>query len=360
MAKFLTRRILWGVQLKEFLAWSVFFWTFIGIYLSVLLFSLTVPAAEKAYWGWRVVKEIMIMEGIRFFFIIWIWWLFFKKLLHVSFTKKMWLHIPVLYIYLVIAYKIGSSTLIWIGQPMKTTRNIGLLDCYVPAVFYLVQIGIFHTYNFWRESKNQSQREKDLMELAYQSEINALKAQIQPHFLFNTLNSISASVSPQQEKTRILIAELADTFRYALRSTQEDLVPLSSELKFIRTYLDLEKERFRERLHVSIKVEEQVEDAKIPPMLLQPIVENSLKYGISPMVDGGSIQIVCEESDGHLQITVKDTGGGYTGNLQDLKNAPGVGLKNIRKRLEKLYGEEILIERNKPQGLSIMFKIPIG
>ncbi len=271
----------------------------------------------------------------------------------------MWLHIPVVYVYLVIAYKIGSSTLVWIGQPMKATRNIGLLDCYVPAVFYLVQIGIFHTYNFWRESKKQSQREKDLMELAYQSEINALKAQIQPHFLFNTLNSISASVSPQQEKTRILIAELADTFRYALRSTQEDVVPLSSELKFISTYLDLEKERFRERLHVSIKVDEQVEDAKIPPMLLQPIVENSLKYGISPMVDGGSIQIVCEESEGHLQITVKDTGGGYTGNLQDLKTAPGVGLRNIRKRLEKLYGEEILIERNKPQGLSIMFKIPM-
>jgi two-component system, LytTR family, sensor kinase len=359
MTNLLSRRILWGVQVKEFLAWSAFFWTFIGVYLSVLLFSLTVPPADKTYWAWRVTNEILIMDGIRFFFIIGIWWVFFKKLRHIGFTKKILLHIPMMYIYLVIVYKIGSTTLIWIGQPMKTTRNIGLLDCYVPAVFYLVQMGVFHTYNFWRESKKQSQREKDLMELAYQSEINALKAQIQPHFLFNTLNSISASVSPHQEKTRVLIAELADTFRYALRSTQEDLVPLSSELKFISTYLDLEKERFRERLQVSIQVDEEVEEAKIPPMLLQPIVENSLKYGISPMIEGGSIDILCQRCEGHLLITIKDTGGGYTGNLQDLKNAPGIGLKNISKRLEKLYGEEIVIERNKPSGLSIIFKIPI-
>ncbi|MET0466842.1 MAG: histidine kinase [Chitinophagaceae bacterium] len=359
MNNLFAKRLLWGVRVKDFLAWSVFFWTFICIYLSVLVFSMIVPPAEKSYWAMRVLRETLIMDGIRFFMMIGIWWLFFRKLRYVSFTKKMWLHIPMLFIYLVVAYKIGSTTLIWIGQPMKTTRNIGLFDCYMPGILYLVQMSVFHTYHFWRESKKQLEREKDLMELAYQSEINALKAQIQPHFLFNTLNSISASVSPQQEKTRVLIAELADTFRYALRSSQEDLVPLSSELQFISTYLDLEKERFRERLHVNIQVDKQVEEAKIPPMLLQPLVENSLKYGISPMVNGGSIHIICQEHHGHLLISVKDTGGGYTGNLHDLKNTSGVGLKNIRKRLEKLYGEGIHIERNQPQGLSVIFKIPM-
>lgn len=198
-----------------------------------------------------------------------------------------------------------------------------------------------------------------LQEQALQAELQALKAQIQPHFLFNALNRVNASLPAEQEAAREMIARLADTFRYALDATRTDLVPLGNELSFLRDYLQIEQDRFASRLQVHIDAPLSLHRYRIPPMLLQPLVENAVKHGIGPCIDGGSVTISCTLQDNKLRLTVSDTGAGYDGPLHQIMQSSGVGLRNTALRLEKLYNEPLLIARNAPGGLQFMFDIPI-
>ncbi len=187
-----------------------------------------------------------------------------------------------------------------------------------------------------------------------ENEINMLKAQIEPHFLFNTLNRISATVPPQHEATRELIARLADTFRYALRSTKEEKVPLQDELCFIRNYLELEKARFGNRLAIRIEAG-NISNVMIAPMLLQPLVENAIAHGISPSVNGGTVSITCCRQSDRLLISVSDDALPFQGNLEKLLCCNGVGLKNTAIRIERIYRQKIRIEKNIPGGLTFSF-----
>ncbi|WP_315823353.1 sensor histidine kinase [Paraflavitalea speifideaquila] len=192
-----------------------------------------------------------------------------------------------------------------------------------------------------------------------QPDVQVLKAQIQPHFLFNTLNRINASIPPQQEETRELIAKLADTFRYALQATKEDEVLLCEELHFIKTYLELEKERFGERLQVVIDASEEVMQAKIAPMLLQPLIENAVVHGVGPAINGGIIKIQCHLLDNKLQVCISNTGARYTGPVEWLMEGKGIGLRNTMLRLEKIYNEPMHIEKNDAGCLRFTFSVPL-
>jgi two-component system, LytTR family, sensor kinase len=149
-------------------------------------------------------------------------------------------------------------------------------DINYASLLYVLQFGIFHFYDYHLQLKVKQQKENELQQLRLQSEIQLLKAQIEPHFLFNTLNSISASVPKENEKTRILISKLADTFRYALEASKEEFTTLKKELSFIKTYLLLEKERFEDNLEIKYLVDEFILDAQIPVMLLQPLLKMPL------------------------------------------------------------------------------------
>ncbi|AXY73562.1 hypothetical protein D3H65_06020 [Paraflavitalea soli] len=216
-----------------------------------------------------------------------------------------------------------------------------------------LNIGLFRAY-----SKVHEARERRWKARANHGDVQVLKAQIQPHFLFNTLNRINATIPPQQEQTRELIAKLADTFRYALQATKEDEVSLWEELQFIKTYLELEKERFGERLQVMIEASEEVMHTKIAPMLLQPLIENAVIHGISPAVHGGRINIRCIKRKGKVQISISNTGARYIGPVEWLLQGKGVGLRNTVLRLEKIYQEQMHIEKTTPDGLTFTFSIP--
>lgn len=200
--------------------------------------------------------------------------------------------------------------------------------------------------------------ERELKIKAMQNEVQLLKAQIEPHFLFNTLNCISATVPPQHEATRKLISRLADTFRYALRSTKEEMVPLCDELAFIGNYLELEKERFGNRLQIRIATE-GIGDVMIAPMLLQPLVENAIEHGIAPAVKGGTVSISCCRDGNRMLISVSDDAVPFKGELNKLLCCQGVGLKNTALRIERIYRQKIRIQRNNPGGLIFSFAIPL-
>ena len=346
----LKKKVKWDITLGELLAWLsfAFFWS--AFFYLVLIFSYHLPNI------WPHLYTNVVDAIIKIILTIPIWWLLFRKLKNRSIVFKLLIHFVCLPAFCVLWLYVYAG-LITSMKFVNFDYGTMLWDIYVTAFFYCLQFAIFHGYNLWLHTKQQLIREQELKELAYQSEIKALKAQIEPHFLFNTLNSISASVPPSLEKTRILIAQLADTFRYALKVSERQLVPLEQELEFIKTWLALERHRFGNRLQVEYAIEESVLQTPVPPMILQPLVENALNHGISPLVKGGSVCISCREKDQYIHISISDTGIGYEGDLTDLFQK-GIGLKSTAERIERLYNEKLAVSRN-PQGLHFSFRIPL-
>ena len=194
-----------------------------------------------------------------------------------------------------------------------------------------------------------------LRQAALKSELAAIKAQLNPHFLYNVFNTINASVPSKQEKTRQLIATLADLFRYQLKASKKELVPLSDEIEFVNKYLELEKARFEERLEIAINVPEELNQEMVPPMLLQPLVENSVKHGISNSVEGGTISVTIFKDEDKLKFEIADTGKG----VKDKKSlfGKGIGLSNTQLRLQKMYQSQLELLDNEPHGLKIRFSL---
>lgn len=287
-----------------------------------------------------------------------VWWLQFRRWAHLPLKRRFALHFVTGILYYAIwmgLYQIYNRIA---GLPPMNGRQI-FQNIGPNLLFYIQVFSSLHIDLFFREREAQHQREQELQRSAHRAEINALKAQIQPHFLFNTLNSISASVPAEQENTRVQIARLADIFRYTLHASQYELVPLTDELDFIRTYLSLEKERFGARLTYKIETNEALANVYIPPMLLQPIVENAIKHGIEPAIDGGTVFINCSHNTTGIFIRIENTGCPCHGSITDLTNGQGVGLSNTAKRLQTQYGQELQLSIAAHGGLIAGFHIPL-
>lgn len=228
-------------------------------------------------------------------------------------------------------------------------------DLYIPALFFSVQFGVFFGYEHYKEVQRKLKLEGELRQTALKSELAAIKAQLNPHFLYNVFNSINASIPPAQEKTRKMIVELSDMFRYQLMASKKELVPLKAELDFVSKYLSLEKVRFKERMDSSINVNEELFQEKVPPMLLQPLVENAIKHGISKSIKGGNVTISVKKKEKGLSFEISDTGAGVKD--KSLLFKKGIGLSNTRLRLEKMYNSTLEITDNHPSGLKVKFSI---
>jgi hypothetical protein len=177
----------------------------------------------------------------------------------------------------------------------------------------------------------------ELRGLTARAQMRALQAQINPHFLFNTLNVLASLIHTDPAKAERITEELADIFRYALESTRLEWVTLDDELNFLDSYLAIEKARFEERLVYTIDVDAAIRSVKIPPMILQPLVENALKHGIGPKIEGGEIRIYGRLQTDRIELVVEDTGPGPR--ALSRQRGTGIGLANIRERLQHIYGE---------------------
>jgi LytS/YehU family sensor histidine kinase len=176
----------------------------------------------------------------------------------------------------------------------------------------------------------------EMRAVATRAQMRALQAQINPHFLFNTLNVLASLIQSDPEKAERVTEELADIFRYALESTRHEWVKLDDELRFLESYLEIETARFGARLVYIIEVESELRLLKIPPMILQPLVENAIKHGIGSRVSGGRVRISGWFDADRVILSVEDTGTGEA--MSPRYRGAGVGLSNVRERLEHLYG----------------------
>lgn len=203
----------------------------------------------------------------------------------------------------------------------------------------------------------QLEKEKSLRSeaLAHEAQLLMLRYQLNPHFLFNTLNAISTLVLQQStDRANEMVTKLSQFLRYSLDHAPLERVSLAHEIGTLRLYLDIEKVRFAERLKIMIDLPEDTEPALVPSMLLQPLVENSIKHAISKSLEGGSIRISARKQENELVLTVEDDGPGFEledGQGAELRKTGGVGVQNIRNRLDEIYSSKHAIEfSNLPTG----------
>jgi two-component system LytT family sensor kinase len=286
-----------------------------------------------------------------------VWWFIFIKMGHKSAAFRYALHILTLPAWL-LAW-ITTFYLLCDLWDLGRLRGYGVgWDIYIPTLFYGIQFGIFHLYDESRRLLRQKTQSLELQNLSVKNELAALKAQLNPHFLYNVFNTINASLPPGQEEAREMVATLSDLFRYQLRASRSETVSLQEELDFVQGYLMLEKARFQDRLQVAWEIDDAMRRVPVPPMLLQPLVENAVRHGISPKVEGGKITIRAIQQDGALRMEIEDDGVGLQ--KESLNPGEGVGLQNITKMLDSLYGEKLSLINNASGGLTAGFSIPIN
>lgn len=197
-------------------------------------------------------------------------------------------------------------------------------------------------------------------QLLLKARMDALSSQINPHFLFNTLNTVASLIRFDPDMARIVVLKLGNILRRLLRK-HETFVPLREELEFIDDYLDIEVARFgRDNLEIVKQIDDQTLETFIPNMLLQPIVENCLKHGLAPKLEGGRIHLRTANRDGRLLIEIEDNGVGIPEEKRPNVYVEGIGLSNVRERLRVLYGDDFLLHiRSQPgEGTLIQIQVP--
>ena len=191
---------------------------------------------------------------------------------------------------------------------------------------------------------------------AIETNLRLLQAQIEPHFLFNTLSNILSLLDREPERGKSMLSDLTRYLRTSLSKTRRDISTVGQEIELIQDYLKIFKVRMGERLRFGIEVPAELKDHPFPPMLIQPLVENAIKHGIEPKIDGGEILIKADtHMNGSVRVEVTDTGLG----LHEGSN-PGIGIANVKARLESLYGNkaQFILEENKPSGLKATIEVP--
>jgi len=256
----------------------------------------------------------------------------------------------------------GSVDLLWdwvAGDPLTLRTDAGLLSgalfyTFIPMAWSVLYFGVKYAQDA------QAERERALAAegLAHEARLQALRYQLNPHFLFNTLNSISTLIVEREHRdAERMVARLSDFLRLTLECDADVEVPLADELDFARRYLDIETIRFGDRLTVREDVDPDALSARVPPLLLQPLVENAVRHGILPRETGGCLTIEARHVGDRLLVRVIDDGPGPP---QEAAIGDGVGLSNVRARLESLYGSDyrLSLERADGGGCAVRIELP--
>jgi len=235
----------------------------------------------------------------------------------------------------------------------------------IPAWFQFLLLVVLSTVmavampvKIWNNTRIEMNLEQN-QQMLLRARMDALSSQIHPHFMFNTLNTVSSLIRYDPDMARVVVIKLSNILRRLLRK-HETFVPLREELDFIDDYLDIEVVRFgRDNLEIFKQVDERTLEAFVPSMLLQPIVENSLKHGLAPKLEGGHITIRTASQDGRLVIEVEDNGIGIPGVRLPQVYAEGIGISNVHERLRVLYGSDFKMDITSREGKGTLIRIEV-
>ena len=245
----------------------------------------------------------------------------------------------------------------------ETVRHmIGVLPAAV--ITRLIEFGIlFAVITAVELRRKYRNKQLELAQLEGQlssAQLNALRLQLQPHFLFNTLNTISSLMEFDKKRAQKVVSQLGNLLRFVLDQDKRNQAPLREELDFIKNYLNIEQARFPDRLSIDYQIDREALEAQIPTLLLQPLVENAVKHGFANRTDAGRIELICKRIEGdQIMIIVRDDGKGSSRPPEELLSS-GIGLKNVRERLKLMYRENFTfnVRSKKGQGFEATIIIP--
>lgn len=227
-------------------------------------------------------------------------------------------------------------------------------------VFSLMFLGTTAVYAYLKKKDNiEKQLHLQLLQLnqlQHETELQMVQKQLQPHFLFNSLNSINALITINPEKASEMIIQLSEFFRNSLKQNTGDIISMEEELRHIRLYLNIEKIRFEERLHIVFNIEEATKKLAIPSLLLQPLLENAIKYGLYGTLETVEIAIIAKQEQGDLLVSISNT---YAKDNEQQSPGTGFGISSTKKRLQLLYKQSNLVSITKSDNLfEIALRIP--
>src|SRR5256714_222045 len=265
-------------------------------------------------------------------------------------------------------HQVIHLAVLWSITPRWRQKYPALLDCYrayfafgfyVDLIIALLIVIAVHALLYYQNFRASELAQSSLKTQLAKAQLRALKMQLHPHFLFNTLHSISSLVLEDPSKANSMIARLGDFLRLTVENSEQQLVTLKEETEFLRCYLEIEQVRFGDRLAVAFEIEPTTLSAAVPHLILQPVFEHAVQYAIAPRATPGRIHIEAKRLNGSLRLEVKDNGPGIVSN-GDLIEKQGVGLSNVRARLNQIYGSDFRFElmNSKDGGLTVVMEIP--
>ncbi|MGH9475980.1 MAG: sensor histidine kinase [Terriglobales bacterium] len=293
------------------------FWRFVVVYLIAAGIGIAVTHAYRRLlraWNWRRVGPVVLLGAVIAF----------------SVVVGILITIPVTGLYLLMFTRafVTSEGLTWTLPAMSAWAGGAF-------VWNLIYFGAHYLAGYQRSELERLQLEV----AARDAELRSLLAQLNPHFLFNSLNSLRALISEDPERAQALLTDLSQLLRYSLAAGRRPTVTLAEEMEAVSAYLKLESARLEQRLRIETEAEPAALQLPLPPMLLQTLVENAVKHGIAPRLEGGTLRIAAQRSAGELRLQVQNSG-----QLAANSNSTRLGLENARQRLRLLYGAAARLE----------------
>ncbi len=324
--------------------WTLFFafWTLVGLSFAIQFYLATSAA------GWRIPWSQAVRSSLAD------WYVFallsipaFRLARRFPFARANWAGVGFLHLIASLLFSCSYVFLrggagYWearlVGTPVAFGQALQALlakTFYLNLWFYWVIVAVGHAVDYYQRFHERELRASELEGRLAQARLQALQSQMNPHFLFNTLHTISALMHKDVDAADRMVMKLSELLRLALDNTDTHEVPLSQELDFLKRYLEIEQTRFRERLKVEMNIAPETLQARVPNLVLQPLVENAIRHGIERHARPGQIVLRAQRRDDQLELEVQDNGGGLpNGKLQ----REGIGLSNTRTRLQQLYG----------------------
>ncbi len=226
---------------------------------------------------------------------------------------------------------------------VSLSNDFLILRFLVGILMYSLFVAVYFLMISFQNEEDHNREKLVLKNMLTDAELSLLKSQLNPHFLFNSLNSISSLTIYDSEKAREMISKLSDFLRYSLRNNDQKLLPLKEELDNLKRYMDIERIRFGEKVLFSENVNKESEDKLLPALIIQPLMENAIKHGVYNSIDPTNIDLKCYIDKGDLVIVLKNS-------FEDdssIKKGEGIGLLNTKKRMNKIYGRKDLVQIEK-------------
>ncbi len=331
--------------------------TLTEIGLPALAFTLSVGLATRN-WPVSFVTGLAISSAIAA-----LYWLD-QRFVHPHLEKlsRDWLHLGLEMTVLLLDHVVGAVVALLVCSRVfgfEVVPSAAWLTVAAMVVVFPIIHGTEMALRFFRQVQEKERQGEQLRALATEAELKALKAQINPHFLFNTLNTIAELIHADSDRAEATVERLAEMFRYVLNGSERGLVPLEEELAFLDDYLEIEQVRFGGRLRVTRAIAPEASALLVPSLVLQPVVENTVWHGQGA---DGSIDLGIDiHTDGNQAvIAISDQGPGMPAGHK-IGKGPGHGLRNVDQRLRKTYGQDcgLEISANQPQGTIVTLSIPL-